>query len=110
MEDRIALLGANGNGKSTFARLLAGRLPPLSGTVQHSPKLRVGFFAQHQAEELLPDASPVQHMAHVLPAALPTALRAQLARFKAPRRVHFVPSLPRNAMGKVQHALLRPTP
>ncbi len=81
MEDRIALLGANGNGKSTFAKLLAGRLPPLSGTVQHSSKLRVGYFAQHQAEELVPDESPVLHMARALPAALPTALRAQLARF-----------------------------
>ncbi len=81
MEDRIALLGANGNGKSTFAKLLAGRLPPLSGTVRHSPKLKVGYFAQHQAEELLPEESPVQHIARALPAALPTALRAQLARF-----------------------------
>ncbi len=81
MEDRIALLGANGNGKSTFAKLLAGRLSPLSGSVRHSPKLKVGYFAQHQAEELLPDESPVQHIARALPAALPTALRAQLARF-----------------------------
>ncbi len=81
MEDRIALLGANGNGKSTFAKLIAGRLPPLSGTIQHSPKLRVGYFAQHQAEELLPDESPVQHLARAQPQALPTALRAQAARF-----------------------------
>jgi len=81
MEDRIALLGANGNGKSTFAKLIAGRLQPLSGKVVHSPKLRIGFFAQHQAEELVPDESPVDHMARALPQALPTAVRAQLARF-----------------------------
>ncbi len=81
MEDRIALLGANGRGKSTFAKLLAGRLAPLSGSVRHSPKLKVGYFAQHQAEELVADETPVQHMARALPDALPTALRAQLARF-----------------------------
>ncbi|MGI4744576.1 MAG: ABC-F family ATP-binding cassette domain-containing protein [Janthinobacterium lividum] len=81
MEDRIALLGANGNGKSTFAKLIAGRLTPISGTMQRHPKLKVGYFAQHQAEELVFDESPVQHMARALPAALPTVLRSQLARF-----------------------------
>ncbi|GBQ84333.1 ABC transporter ATP-binding protein [Gluconacetobacter johannae DSM 13595] len=81
MEDRIALLGANGNGKSTFAKLIAGRLAPMRGTVSHSPRLRVGYFAQHQAEELLPDETPVDHMARAMPKAPPTAVRAQLARF-----------------------------
>ncbi|KDU94403.1 ABC transporter ATP-binding protein [Komagataeibacter rhaeticus] len=81
MEDRIALLGANGNGKSTFAKLVAGRLAPQSGTMQHSPKLKVGYFAQHQAEELRPDETPVDHMARALPGATPPAVRAQLARF-----------------------------
>lgn len=81
MEDRIALLGANGNGKSTFAKLVAGRLEPQSGTIQHSPKLKVGYFAQHQAEELRPDETPVDHMARALPDATPPAVRAQLARF-----------------------------
>lgn len=81
MEDRIALLGANGNGKSTFAKLVAGRLEPQSGTTQHSPKLKVGYFAQHQAEELRPDETPVDHMARALPDATPPAVRAQLARF-----------------------------
>jgi ATP-binding cassette, subfamily F, member 3 len=81
MEDRIALLGANGNGKSTFAKLIAGRLAPIAGTMAHSPRLRVGYFAQHQAEELIPGETPVDHMTRALPKALPTAVRAQLARF-----------------------------
>ncbi|MBB2204505.1 ATP-binding cassette domain-containing protein [Gluconacetobacter takamatsuzukensis] len=81
MEDRVALLGANGNGKSTFAKLIAGRLAPLSGTASHNPRLRVGYFAQHQAEELVPDETPVAHMARAMPKAPPTAVRAQLARF-----------------------------
>ena len=53
MDDRIALLGANGNGKSTLAKLLADRLPPLSGEIRRGPKLRVGYFAQHQTDELV---------------------------------------------------------
>ena len=81
MEDRIALLGANGNGKSTLAKLLAGRLEPLAGEVRRNSKLRVGYFAQHQAEELVPGETPVDHMARALPRALPPAVRAQLARF-----------------------------
>ena len=81
MEDRVALLGANGNGKSTLAKLLAGRLAPLTGTIQRSPKLRVGYFAQHQAEELVSAESAVDHMARAMPRALPPAVRAQLARF-----------------------------
>ena len=63
MDDRIALLGANGNGKSTLAKLLAGRLEPLSGEVRRGPKLRVGYFAQHQAEELVAGETPIDHMA-----------------------------------------------
>ena len=81
MEDRIALLGANGNGKSTFAKLVAGRLAPMRGTVAAARQLRVGYFAQHQADELLPDESPIAHMARALPDATPTVLRSQLARF-----------------------------
>ena len=81
MEDRIALLGANGNGKSTFAKLLAGRLAPQSGEIRRGPRLRVGYFAQHQAEELALDDTPLGHMARALPRATPPLLRAQLARF-----------------------------
>jgi ATP-binding cassette subfamily F protein 3 len=81
MDDRIALLGSNGNGKSTFAKLIAGRLDPLEGTIRRSGKLRVGYFAQHQTEELVMNQSPVDHIARALPRALPPQLRAQLARF-----------------------------
>jgi ATP-binding cassette subfamily F protein 3 len=81
MDDRIALLGANGNGKSTLAKVLAGRLPLLSGTLQRSPKLRVGYFAQHQTEELDADQTPFGHMQTVMPQALATKVRAQLGRF-----------------------------
>jgi ATP-binding cassette subfamily F protein 3 len=81
MDDRIALLGANGNGKSTLAKLVAGRLDPISGEVRRSGKLKVGYFAQHQAEELVLTETPVDHMARALPRALPPVLRAHLARF-----------------------------
>ncbi len=80
-DDRIALLGPNGRGKSTFAKLLAGRLEPLTGDVRRAPRLRVGYFAQHQSEELVLADSPIDHMARALPRATPTAVRAQLARF-----------------------------
>ncbi|MGE4049264.1 MAG: ABC-F family ATP-binding cassette domain-containing protein, partial [Acetobacteraceae bacterium] len=81
MDDRIALLGANGNGKSTLAKLLADRLGPLSGEMRRGPKLKVGYFAQHQTEELVAGETPVDHMARALPQANPTQVRSQLARF-----------------------------
>jgi ATP-binding cassette subfamily F protein 3 len=81
MDDRIALLGANGNGKSTLARLLADRLPALGGEVRRGPKLKVGYFSQDQTEELDVAASPLAHMARALPRATERQQRAQLARF-----------------------------
>ncbi|MSP03057.1 MAG: ABC-F family ATP-binding cassette domain-containing protein [Acetobacteraceae bacterium] len=81
MDDRIALLGANGNGKSTLAKLLSGRLEPLLGELRRGPKLRVGYFAQHQTDELTIDENPIEHMTLALPRATATAVRAQLARF-----------------------------
>ena len=81
MEDRIALLGANGNGKSTFAKLLAGRLEPMSGQLRRPGKLRVGYFAQHQEAELEPLDTALDHIGRALPQAPPTLLRSQLARF-----------------------------
>ena len=82
MEDRIALLGANGNGKSTLVKLIAGRLKPMAaGTLRRSGKLRIGYFAQHQAEELNLAATPLQHMQELEPLATPEKLRAHLGRF-----------------------------
>ncbi|HEY1795200.1 MAG TPA: ABC-F family ATP-binding cassette domain-containing protein [Stellaceae bacterium] len=80
-DDRIALLGANGNGKTTFARLLAGRLAPFSGTLTRSPKLSVGFFTQHQIEEMRPDETAVDHLAAVAPRLTPEQVRTRLGAF-----------------------------
>jgi len=80
-DDRIALLGANGNGKTTFARLLAGRLPPLSGEVRRSAKFACGFFAQHQIEEMRPAESAYDHLAALMSTSAPEAVRARLAGF-----------------------------
>ena len=80
-DDRIALLGRNGNGKTTLARLLAGQLDPMAGGVTSSSKLRVGYFAQHQIEELRVGETPLDHMTRLLPAAKPGAIRSQLGRF-----------------------------
>ena len=81
MDDRIALLGSNGNGKSTFAKLIAGRLEPLSGTLERNPRMKIGYFAQHQTEELIAEQTPVDHMSRAMPKAPLPAVRAQLARF-----------------------------
>ncbi|WP_118136726.1 ABC-F family ATP-binding cassette domain-containing protein [Oceanicella sp. SM1341] len=78
-DDRIALLGANGQGKSTLSKLIAGRLPALSGTMTTSSKLRIGYFAQHQLDELVADESPLQHLARVRPNETPSRQRARLA-------------------------------
>lgn len=80
-DDRVALVGRNGNGKTTLARLLAGQLAPETGAIVASGKLRVGYFAQHQIEELVPGETPLQHMQSLLPAASPGEVRGQLGRF-----------------------------
>jgi ATP-binding cassette subfamily F protein 3 len=81
MEDRIALLGTNGNGKSTLAKLLAGRLQPLKGRQFRTGNLRVGYFAQHQEEDLVMHETPYEHLSRALPKATPPQVRAQAARF-----------------------------
>ena len=81
MEDRIALLGQNGNGKSTLAKLLAGRLVAKRGREFRVKGLRVGYFAQHQEDDLILTDTPYEHLAKVLPQALPPQIRAQAARF-----------------------------
>ena len=62
-DDRIGLLGQNGNGKSTFAKLIAGRLEPLAGRITRANRLQVGYFAQHQIDELEPGGSVYDHVA-----------------------------------------------
>ncbi len=80
-DDRVAFLGRNGNGKTTLARLLAGKLEAMAGSLSASGKLRVGYFAQHQVEELYPYDTPLQHMTRLMPDAKSGAVRAQLGRF-----------------------------
>ena len=79
--ERIALLGANGNGKSTFAKLLADLLPAERGTVTRAPKLAVGYFAQHQIDMLEPAGTAFDHMGRLMPDAAPDRIRARLGSF-----------------------------
>ena len=80
-DDRIALLGRNGEGKSTLSKLLAGRLAPCEGRLVRSAKLRVGYFAQHQVDELSLEETPLQHLQRQRPAEAQPRLRARLAGF-----------------------------
>ena len=77
-DDRIALLGANGNGKSTLVKLVAGRLAPMRGTVTRAATLKVGYFAQHQLEELTPDDSPYDHVRRLMPDAPEAKVRTRV--------------------------------
>jgi ATP-binding cassette, subfamily F, member 3 len=80
-DERIALLGRNGNGKTTLARLLAAQLPPMEGGVSISNKMRVGYFTQYQVEELDTKDTPLEHMTRLMKGQTPGAVRAQLGRF-----------------------------
>ncbi|WP_114226391.1 MULTISPECIES: ABC-F family ATP-binding cassette domain-containing protein [Sphingomonas] len=80
-DDRIALLGRNGNGKTTLARLLAAQLPAMEGGMTATGKMKVGYFTQYQVEELHGDETPLQHMSRAMEGHTPGAVRAQLGRF-----------------------------
>lgn len=77
-DDRIALLGANGNGKSTFAKLLDGKLKPLSGDMVSAPKLSIGYFAQHQMDELADGETPYEYITRLMPDRSTAERRAKL--------------------------------
>lgn len=80
-DDRIALLGKNGEGKSTLTKLIAGRLPTMDGRIVTANKLKIGYFAQHQLEDLTPEETPLEHLQAALPGVEQKRLRAKLAGF-----------------------------
>jgi ATP-binding cassette subfamily F protein 3 len=83
-DDRIGLLGSNGNGKSTFAKLVGGRLQPMAGTLRRSSKLEVGFFAQHQVDDLDSSSTPYLCVAALMREAPEARVRAKCAQLGFP--------------------------
>ncbi len=79
--DRVGLLGPNGAGKSTLIKVLAGRLPLLAGEQRQAQGLRIGYFAQHQMDQLRPDESPLKHLQRLAPEATEQMLRDYLGGF-----------------------------
>ena len=80
-EDRIALLGSNGNGKSTFAKLLCGKLSTMDGAMRHPQRLSVGYFAQHQLDEVNEDETPYEYFRTLMPDATEAQRRARLGSY-----------------------------
>ncbi|MDP3551258.1 MAG: ABC-F family ATP-binding cassette domain-containing protein [Novosphingobium sp.] len=80
-DDRIALLGRNGNGKTTLARLLAAQLPPMAGEMTATGKMQVGYFTQYQVEEIEGGSTPLELMTRAMDGKTAAAVRAQLGRF-----------------------------
>ncbi len=80
-DDRIALLGSNGNGKSTFAKLLCGKLSPMGGEMAAPARLTVGYFAQHQLDEISPERTPYSYFSALMPDAPESQRRAKLGAY-----------------------------
>ena len=83
-DDRIALLGSNGNGKSTFAKLISGRLSKFGGEVVKSPKLLTAYFSQHQLDELEPEQTAIEHIQRLLPDQVESIIRSKISQFGLP--------------------------
>ncbi len=79
-DDRIALVGVNGNGKSTFAKLLAGDLKPMSGEMRRSKGLEIAYFAQHQMDKLRPQQTPLEHIVQLMPYDTEAKRRSRIAQ------------------------------
>ena len=107
-DDRIALLGRNGNGKTTLARLLAAQLGPAEGAVNAPGKLKVGYFTQYQVEELAGEDTPLDLMNRAMQGASPGAIRAQLGRFgfSGPRATQRVDKLSGGERARLALALI----
>ncbi|MFA7441092.1 MAG: ABC-F family ATP-binding cassette domain-containing protein [Sphingomonadaceae bacterium] len=107
-DDRLALLGRNGNGKTTLARLLAAQLPPMEGEINAPGKLKVGYFTQYQVEELDGDDTPLDHMTRQMQGASQGAVRAQLGRFgfSGPRATQQVSRLSGGERARLALALI----
>jgi ATP-binding cassette subfamily F protein 3 len=107
-DDRIALLGKNGNGKTTFAKLLAGQLAAAEGAVAATGKLKVGYFTQYQVEELASASTPVELMTRAMEGKTPAAVRAQLGRFgfSGPRATTMVEKLSGGERARLALALI----
>eukprot|EP00735_Rhodelphis_limneticus_P005587 TRINITY_DN174_c0_g1::TRINITY_DN174_c0_g1_i1::g.14369::m.14369 TRINITY_DN174_c0_g1::TRINITY_DN174_c0_g1_i1::g.14369 ORF type:complete len:565 (-),score=176.29,sp/Q9M1H3/AB4F_ARATH/44.64/7e-156,ABC_tran/PF00005.22/8.4e-22,ABC_tran/PF00005.22/2.5e+03,ABC_tran/PF00005.22/4.4e-21,AAA_21/PF13304.1/1.4e-05,AAA_21/PF13304.1/1.2e+03,AAA_21/PF13304.1/0.0057,AAA_21/PF13304.1/9.5e-05,SMC_N/PF02463.14/0.00097,SMC_N/PF02463.14/2.4e+03,SMC_N/PF02463.14/2.6,SMC_N/PF02463.14/0.18,AAA_29/PF13555.1/0.036,AAA_29/P len=84
MDSRIALVGANGTGKSTLIKLMKGELTPLCGLISHHPKLRIGYFSQHSVDQLMMDKTPVEYIQELFPEMNYQMIRNRLGKFGLP--------------------------
>ncbi len=107
-DDRIALLGRNGNGKTTLARLLSSQLKPIEGELAAPGKLKVGYFTQYQVEELESNTTPLELMTRAMEGMAPGAVRAQLGRFgfSGPRATQKVEKLSGGERARLALALI----